>query len=68
MGKATVATESIYLPFESGGGHTRTCPRAIMPEEHTLTAREQLRIRLREAHRTTDSTIVGAQLTAALDA
>ena len=39
-----------------------------MSEERTITARERLRIHLREAHRTTDSPIVEAQLTAALDA
>ena len=33
-----------------------------------ITARERLRIHLREARRTTDSPIVEAQLTAALDA
>ncbi len=39
-----------------------------MSEERTLTAQERLRIHLREAHRTTDSPIVEAQLAAALDA
>jgi len=40
-----------------------------MSGERTLTARERLRrIHLREARRTTDSPIVEAQLTAALDA
>ena len=39
-----------------------------MSEERTLTARERLRIHLREARRTTDSPIVEAQLDAALDA
>ena len=39
-----------------------------MSEERTLTARERLRIHLREARRTTDSPIVEAQLNAALDA
>lgn len=39
-----------------------------MPEERSLTARERLRIHLREARRTTDSPIVEAQLAAALDA
>jgi hypothetical protein len=39
-----------------------------MSEERTLTARERLRIHLREARHTTDSPIVEAQLTAALDA
>ena len=39
-----------------------------MSKEHTLTARERLRIHLREARRTTDSPIVEAQLAAALDA
>jgi len=39
-----------------------------MSKEHTLTARERLRIHLREAHRTTGSPIVEAQLAAALDA
>jgi len=39
-----------------------------MTENTTLTARERLRIHLREARRTTDSPIVEAQLTAALDA
>jgi len=39
-----------------------------MTETQTLTARERLRIHLREARRTTDSIIVEAQLTAALDA
>ena len=35
--------------------------------EKRITARERLRIHLREARRTTDSPIVEAQLTAALD-
>lgn len=39
-----------------------------MSEERTLTPRERLRIHLREARRTTDSPIVEAQLTAALEA
>lgn len=39
-----------------------------MTEDTTLTARERLRIHLREARRTTDSPIVEAQLAAALDA
>jgi len=39
-----------------------------MTDDTTLTARERLRIHLREARRTTDSLIVEAQLTAALDA
>jgi len=39
-----------------------------MTEETTLTARERLRIHLREARRTTNSPIVEAQLAAALDA
>lgn len=39
-----------------------------MAENTTLTARERLRIHLREALRTTDSPIVEAQLEAALDA
>lgn len=39
-----------------------------MTEETTLTACERLRIHIREARRTTDSPIVGAQLAAALDA
>jgi len=39
-----------------------------MIEDSTFTARERLRIHLREAHRTTDSPIVEAQLGAALDA
>ena len=39
-----------------------------MSEECTVTARERLRIHLREAHQTTDSPIVEAQLAAALDA
>jgi len=39
-----------------------------MFKEHTLTARERLRIHLREARRTTDSPIVEAQLAATLDA
>lgn len=39
-----------------------------MSEKRTLTARERLRIHLREARRTTDPTIVEAQLEAALDA
>jgi hypothetical protein len=39
-----------------------------MTEETTLTARERLRIHLREARRTTNSSIVEAQLAAALDA
>jgi len=39
-----------------------------MSEEGTITARERLRIHLREARRTTDSPIVEAQLDAALDA
>lgn len=39
-----------------------------MTDDTTLTARERLRIHLREARRTTDSPIVDAQLTAALDA
>ncbi len=39
-----------------------------MTKDTTLTARERLRIHLREARRTTDSPIVEAQLTAALDA
>jgi hypothetical protein len=39
-----------------------------MAQERTLTARERLRIHLREARRTTDSPIVEAQLDAALDA
>lgn len=39
-----------------------------MTEATMLTARERLRIHLREARRTTDSPLVEAQLTAALDA
>jgi hypothetical protein len=39
-----------------------------MSVERTLTARERLRIHLREARRTTDSPTVEAQLDAALDA
>ncbi|MCU4719572.1 hypothetical protein [Halapricum hydrolyticum] len=39
-----------------------------MTENTTLTARERLRIHLREARCTTDSSIVEAQLDAALDA
>jgi hypothetical protein len=39
-----------------------------MTDDTTLTARERLRIHLREARRTTDSPIVEAQLEAALDA
>ncbi len=39
-----------------------------MTEDTTLIARERLRIHLREARRTTDSPIVEAQLTAALEA
>ena len=39
-----------------------------MTEDTTLTARERLRIHLREALRTTDSPIEEAQLAAALDA
>lgn len=39
-----------------------------MTEDTTLTARERLRIHLREARRTTDSLIVEAQLAAAMDA
>lgn len=39
-----------------------------MTEDTTLTARERLRIHLREARRTTDSPIVEVQLEAALDA
>jgi hypothetical protein len=39
-----------------------------MSDNTTLTARERLRIHLREARRTTDSPIVEAQLAAALDA
>ncbi len=39
-----------------------------MTDDTELTARERLRIHLREAHRTTDSPIVEAQLNAALDA
>jgi hypothetical protein len=39
-----------------------------MTDDTTLTARERLRIHLREARRTTDSPIVEAQLTAALEA
>ena len=39
-----------------------------MTDDTTLTARERLRIHLREARRTTVSPIVEAQLTAALDA
>lgn len=39
-----------------------------MTDDTTLTARERLRIHLREARRTTDSPIVEAQLDAALDA
>jgi len=39
-----------------------------MTEETTLTARERLRIHLREARWTTDSPILEAQLDAALDA
>lgn len=39
-----------------------------MTEDTTLTARERLRIHLREARRMTDSQIVEAQLAAALPA
>ncbi|WP_256403837.1 hypothetical protein [Halorubrum salinum] len=39
-----------------------------MTDDTTLTARERLRIHLREARRTTDSSIVEVQLDAALDA
>ena len=39
-----------------------------MTEETTLTARERLRIHLREARRTTNFPIAEAQLAAALDA
>ncbi len=39
-----------------------------MADDTTLTARERLRIHLREARHTTDSPIVDAQLAAALDA
>ena len=39
-----------------------------MTEDTTLTARERLRIHLREARQTTDSPNVEAQLAAALDA
>lgn len=39
-----------------------------MTDDTTLTARERLRMHLREARRTTDSPIVEAQLAAALDA
>jgi hypothetical protein len=39
-----------------------------MSEERTLTARERLRIHLREARRASDLPIVEAQLAAALDA
>jgi len=39
-----------------------------MTDDTTLTARERLRIHLYEARRTTDSPIVQAQLTAAMDA
>ena len=39
-----------------------------MTNNTTLTARERLRIHLREARRTTDSPIVEAQLEVALDA
>ena len=39
-----------------------------MTEDTTLTARERLRIHLREARRTTDSPIVEVQLEGALDA
>lgn len=39
-----------------------------MTDDTTLTARERLRIHLREARRTTDSPIVEAQLEGALDA
>jgi hypothetical protein len=39
-----------------------------MTDDTELTARERLRIHLREARRTTDSPIVEAQLAAALDA
>jgi hypothetical protein len=39
-----------------------------MTDDTKLTARERLRIHLREARRTTDSPIVEAQLDAALDA
>jgi hypothetical protein len=39
-----------------------------MTDDTTLTARERLRIHLREARRRTDSPIVEAQLDAALDA
>ncbi|MFD1600557.1 hypothetical protein ACFSBX_16585 [Halobellus rarus] len=39
-----------------------------MTDDTTLTARERLRIHLREARRTTDSPIVEVQLEGALDA
>jgi hypothetical protein len=39
-----------------------------MTDDTTFTARERLRIHLREARRTTDSPIVEAQLEAAMDA
>ena len=39
-----------------------------MSKERTVTARERLHIHLHEARRVTDSPIVEAQLTAALDA
>jgi len=43
-------------------------PLATMTDNTTITARERLRIHLREARRITDSPIVEAQLVAALDA
>ena len=56
----------LLAPGDGWRGHQLSRP--TMTEDTTLTARERLRIHLREARRTTDSPIVEAQLEAALDA
>jgi hypothetical protein len=66
--KTAVATESVCFPLGGAEGTPKRVPRAQMSDNTTLTARERLRIHLREARRTTDSPIVEAQLAAALDA
>jgi hypothetical protein len=54
-------------PLEGRRAH-QNVPTTPISEERSLTARERLRIHLREARRTADSPIVEAQLDAALDA